>query len=370
MAKLTLTNITSGYVSTTAVNANNDLIEAALENTLSRDGTGPNTMNANLDMNGFTILNLGSLKVGGVDIGTQVSNAAASAASASTSASTATTQAGIAATQASNASNSAASAAASVLTVQDQKIIWQGPWNSGTTYAVNDAVSIAGSSYISILGSTNITPPNVTYWEILAEKGTPGAGTGDMLGANNLSDVANVSTALTNLGVSTFVKTIIDDVDAATVRGTIGAAALAGSASQAFSVAAPTSAAHAVRKDQIDVANSPLIATALNATGSAPIYACRAWVNFNGTGTVAIRASGNVSSITDNGTGNYTVNFTTAMPDANYSVGVSFHPFSGTNMRAQGGPMTFAAGSVTLLSGTSDTGVLGDVGVISVQIFR
>ena len=59
--------------------------------------------------------------------------------------------------------------------------------------------------------------------------------------------------------------------------------------------------------------------TALNATGDAPIYACRAWVNFNGTGTVAIRASGNVSSITDNGTGDYTVNFTTAMPDANYS---------------------------------------------------
>ena len=62
------------------------------------------------------------------------------------------------------------------------------------------------------------------------------------------------------------------------------------------------------------------IANALNAPGSAPIYACRAWVNFNGTGTVAIRASGNVSSITDNGVGDYTVNFTTAMPDAHYSV--------------------------------------------------
>ena len=46
--------------------------------------------------------------------------------------------------------------------------------------------------------------------------------------------------------------------------------------------------------------------------------ACKAWVNFNGTGTVAIRAAYNVSSITDNGTGDYTVNFTTAMPDANY----------------------------------------------------
>jgi hypothetical protein len=61
------------------------------------------------------------------------------------------------------------------------------------------------------------------------------------------------------------------------------------------------------------------ITGALNASGSAPIYACRAWVNFNGTGTVAINASGNVSSITDLGTGTYNVNFTTAMPDANYS---------------------------------------------------
>jgi hypothetical protein len=65
-----------------------------------------------------------------------------------------------------------------------------------------------------------------------------------------------------------------------------------------------------------------VVKTATNATGTAPIYACRAWVNFNGTGTVAIRGSGNVSSITDNGVGDYTVNFATAMPDANYSVNI------------------------------------------------
>jgi hypothetical protein len=47
-------------------------------------------------------------------------------------------------------------------------------------------------------------------------------------------------------------------------------------------------------------------------------YKCRAWVNFNGTGTVAIRASGNVSSITDNATGEYTINLTSAMQDTNY----------------------------------------------------
>ncbi len=53
-------------------------------------------------------------------------------------------------------------------------------------------------------------------------------------------------------------------------------------------------------------------------TGGLQRFDCLAWVNFNGTGTVAIRASGNVSSITDNGLGDYTVNFTNALPDTNY----------------------------------------------------
>jgi len=64
------------------------------------------------------------------------------------------------------------------------------------------------------------------------------------------------------------------------------------------------------------------VKTATNATGSAPVYACRAWVNFAGA-VGSIRASGNVSSITDNGAGDYSVNFTTAMPDANYSAVVT-----------------------------------------------
>lgn len=59
-------------------------------------------------------------------------------------------------------------------------------------------------------------------------------------------------------------------------------------------------------------------------SGTAPIYPCRAWVNFNGTGTVAISGSGNVSSITDLGVGSYAVNFTTALPDANYAANITF----------------------------------------------
>jgi hypothetical protein len=59
----------------------------------------------------------------------------------------------------------------------------------------------------------------------------------------------------------------------------------------------------------------------------------KAWVNFNGTGTVAIRASFNVSSITDNGTGAYTANFTTAMPDANYAIVATSGDGASTNYR-------------------------------------
>ena len=66
-------------------------------------------------------------------------------------------------------------------------------------------------------------------------------------------------------------------------------------------------------------------------TGSAPYYGARAWVNFNGTGTPAISASSNVSSITDNGTGDYSVNFTNAMPDANYSVNSLVQTFTVNN---------------------------------------
>ena len=63
--------------------------------------------------------------------------------------------------------------------------------------------------------------------------------------------------------------------------------------------------------------------TVQSTTATTTIGALRAWVNFNGTGTVAIRASGNVTSITDNGNGQYTINFATAMPDANYGTCIS-----------------------------------------------
>lgn len=100
--------------------------------------------------------------------------------------------------------------------------------------------------------------------------------------------------------------------------------------------------------------------------------AAKAWVNFNGTGTVAIRAQLNVSSITDNGVGNYTVNFTTALPDTNYCVagsaddiasstlGTYFVPHNGT------APTTTAVRIRTLNSTPNYT----DRESVNVAIFR
>lgn len=72
----------------------------------------------------------------------------------------------------------------------------------------------------------------------------------------------------------------------------------------------------------------------------------KAWVSFNGTGTVAIRAGYNVSSITDNGVGDYTVNFTNALPDANYAASGSAQ-WSGANSMPGFHPFVFGNGTLT-----------------------
>jgi hypothetical protein len=121
----------------------------------------------------------------------------------------------------------------------------------------------------------------------------------------------------------------------------------------------------------VGVANSSLVKTALNASGSAPVYACRAWVNFNGTGTVAIRASGNVSSITDNGVGDYTINFTTAMPDANYAVVFSSQdPNTGSGGNSAGNIVSTASGSFRILVLPSGSNSPEDTAIACASVFR
>jgi hypothetical protein len=101
---------------------------------------------------------------------------------------------------------------------------------------------------------------------------------------------------------------------------------------------------------------------------AATAYGCRAWVTFNGAGTPAIRASGNVSSITDNGVGNYTVNFTTAMPDADYTV-VGTATFSG-GVAWVASQYAAAPTTSAVRVGVVNNGALADLTYVNVAVFR
>jgi hypothetical protein len=107
------------------------------------------------------------------------------------------------------------------------------------------------------------------------------------------------------------------------------------------------------------VANTP--PTIQDSAGTTIGTFCRAWVNFNGTGTVAIRASFNVSSITDNGTGDYTVNLTTAMPDANFGVAVNLYSLPAA---------IYTTSTIRLNTYTSGSSTLVDRDQVCVQVFR
>ncbi len=113
--------------------------------------------------------------------------------------------------------------------------------------------------------------------------------------------------------------------------------------------------------------------TGVLATQNGMTGIAKAWVNFNGTGTVAIRDSFNVSSITDNGTGDYTVNFTTAFPNANYSfsgnIGYVNTTGGAVNRTCQAETASLSTTSIRVLTGIASSSTLEDQGSVFVQIF-
>lgn len=114
---------------------------------------------------------------------------------------------------------------------------------------------------------------------------------------------------------------------------------------------------------------STIRVTTIATQAGVEVYTAKAWVNFNGTGTVAIRASGNVSSITDNGTGDYTVNFTNALTDTNYSAQYSIGELN-TNFW---GPIPYIYSQATTscrLRSVFSTGTFTDQNSCNVTIFR
>lgn len=103
-----------------------------------------------------------------------------------------------------------AAEAAALAVVAGRGFFWQGPWADATVYFADDTVSYDGSTYVCILGHTSATAVSRpssgsswnTYWQIMAARGLAGAGSGDMLGSNNLSEVTNAGTARSNIGAA------------------------------------------------------------------------------------------------------------------------------------------------------------------------
>ena len=136
-----------------------------------------------------------------------------------------------------------------------------------------------------------------------------------------------------------------------------------------------------------DIVDANITAAKLSGaqTGSAPIYGCRAWVNFDGTrneadtgastngANVKIRASGNVTSVLKNATGDYTVTFTTAMADANYCVTGSCGGESGRTDNLNGSSIasnSYSTGNVNILSSYEYNPQNRDSTFVNVAIFR
>jgi len=119
---------------------------------------------------------------------------------------------------------------------------------------------------------------------------------------------------------------------------------------------------------------STLRVNTLQNTSGVEVYTAKAWVNFNGTGTVAIRAAGNVSSITDNGVGDYTLNFATAMADANYAFAGGGNNTTDTNrtivVGAQNSGITTSSLRVQTLTNGVNSNNVGDPLFVTVAVFR
>lgn len=237
------------------------------------------------------------------------------------------------------------------------------------TEALTDSAE-ALSSATTALNTANATDGKAT--QALTDSATAlTTATGALKKSSNLSDVASATVARTNLGVmsASEVATAISNATSTIPNATETTKGIIELATQ--------SEVNSALDNERAVTPAKLFAglrNHLNVTGIAPMFACRAWVNFNGTGTVAIRASGNVSSITDNGVGDYTVNFAMTMPDANYAVtGFAIYPTNTIPVNTFGFGNDYTqtlSGSVRVKTANQANGTMLDPTYVNVIIHR
>jgi hypothetical protein len=209
----------------------------------------------------------------------------------------------------------------------------------GTTLGVTGVATFSAQPIFSTLTASK--PVFTDASKGLVSTGTLGADQGGTGVANNVASTLTISgnfaTTLTVAGAYNYTLpaasgTLVNLASAQTLTNKTLTAPVISSIVNTGTLTLPTSTDTLVGKATTDTLTnktltSPTLTTpTINSaqvetvSGTAPLYMARAWVNFNGTGTVAIRASGNVSSITDSGVGVYTVNLTSAISDANYAV--------------------------------------------------
>lgn len=237
----------------------------------------------------------------------------------------------------------------------------------GVTLAANDRILVKAQStgsqnglyYVSTLG----TGSNGTW-----TRTTDADGAGDMFGGMLVS-VSEGTAGGNSLWMLTENDPITIGTTALTFERKDAGAVTAASTTVSGIVELATSAEAIAGSDAVRAITPATLFGGLNASGSAPIYACRAWVNFNGTGTVAIRASGNVSSITDSAVGQYVVNFTTAMQDAFYAVHAQVGNLDATGLNGETFVRNFATTSITVFVNNS-SGAGADYTAVSVSVFR
>lgn len=285
-----------GYATNTKLNQSFNTVKDALENTISRDGSGPNEMNADLDMNGYSLLNIDSIavndiKVNGENLGIQ---------------------------EALEEMNELYDDIATELAGVPKT---RGNWQPATAYLKDDLVfeTTSGNSYYALVDHTSSAAfaTDSANWQLFARAGASGSGTGDMIGANNLSELTDPATARSNLGLG-----------ALATKSTVGSSDIVDSSVSTSKIGNSQVTFQKIASAAVETSANPLTSsdTTIPTSGAVKNYVDNAlpgrilaWANFDGTGTVAIRASGNVSSITDNGTGDYTINFAQPLPNANYA---------------------------------------------------